>query len=321
MPSAVDYGLQLYFIVTKIVTSLLSGAVLDGSHESLRGRSSLESVGRPVGRCPRLHAAPSGPHNPPPSPTRGHRFERVNGRHSLRMYAPRRVGLPYGSYPRLILAYLTTEAVRTKNPEIHLGATPNDLARKLGLSTISGPRGTAQRLEDQLRRLLSMRLQWKTSLGLHPTTSGSSFVGARRPALSEPCPRALPRTVRMASRDRLGSELLRTDSALCRTDRPSSDSQSQIIALRHRPVHLAHLPDELSEETHAGSVGWPAGSIRSRLLQAARLQTQSFGPSGRCCQGIPNSPGRSDKHRSGSLPFSATYSSPKLAESRDSEKA
>ena len=40
MPSAVDYGPQLYFIVTKIVTSLLSGAVVDDSHESLRGRLS-----------------------------------------------------------------------------------------------------------------------------------------------------------------------------------------------------------------------------------------------------------------------------------------
>ena len=37
MPSAVEYGLQLYFIVTKIVTSLLSGVVVDGSHESFQG--------------------------------------------------------------------------------------------------------------------------------------------------------------------------------------------------------------------------------------------------------------------------------------------
>ena len=37
MPSTVDYGLQLYFIVTKIVTSLLSGAVLDGCREALKG--------------------------------------------------------------------------------------------------------------------------------------------------------------------------------------------------------------------------------------------------------------------------------------------
>ena len=37
MPSAVDYGVLLYFIVTKIVTSLLSGVVVDGSRESLKG--------------------------------------------------------------------------------------------------------------------------------------------------------------------------------------------------------------------------------------------------------------------------------------------
>ena len=92
------------------------------------------------------------------------------------MSAPRRVGLPYGAYPRLLLAYLTTQAVRTKSPEIQLGATPNDLARNLGLATISGPRGTARRLEHQLHRLLHMRLEWQTSLDLAPRSSGSGFV-------------------------------------------------------------------------------------------------------------------------------------------------
>jgi len=87
-----------------------------------------------------------------------HQFEWVNGRHSLQLTAPRGVGLLYGTYPRLLLAYLTTAAVRTKSPEIDLGATPNDLARKLGLSTFSGPRGTADRLLEQLGRLLRMRL-------------------------------------------------------------------------------------------------------------------------------------------------------------------
>jgi len=37
MSSAVDCGLLLYFIVTKIVTSLLSGVVVDGARESRRG--------------------------------------------------------------------------------------------------------------------------------------------------------------------------------------------------------------------------------------------------------------------------------------------
>jgi len=125
-----------------------------------------------LGFMPRILVLTTLPHHRPES----HRFERVNGRHSVRMRAPRRVGLPYGSYPRLLLVHLTTEAVRTKSPEILLGATPNDSARKLGLSPISGPRGTAPRLQEQLRRLLSMRLEWQTSMGLTPRSSGSAFV-------------------------------------------------------------------------------------------------------------------------------------------------
>jgi len=142
-----------------------------------------------LGFMPRLFVLTTLPHSRPDS----HLFERVNGRHSLRLTAPRGVGLPYGTYPRLLLAYLTTEAVRTKSPEIQLGATPNDLARKLGLSTISGPRGTAQRLEEQLCRLLSTRLDWRTSVGLAPRSSGSAFVAAGGPTWLEPLRRLLPR--------------------------------------------------------------------------------------------------------------------------------
>jgi len=142
-----------------------------------------------LGFMPRLFVLTTLPHSRPDS----HRFERVNGRHSVGMSAPRRVGLPYGSYPRLLLAYLTTEAVRTKSPQIGLGATPNDLARKLGLSTISGPRGTTRRLEDQLRRLRCIHLEWETSVGLHPTSSGSASVTSDCPSWLRPARQLLPR--------------------------------------------------------------------------------------------------------------------------------
>ena len=134
-----------------------------------------------LGFMPRLLVLTTLPHRRPES----HRFERVNGRHTLRLSAPRRIGLPYGSYARLLLAYLTTQAIRTKNREVQLGATPNDLARKLGLSVISGPRGTATRLNFQLRRLLSTQFIWQTSLGLAPRSSGSAQVAA------DSCPRPL----------------------------------------------------------------------------------------------------------------------------------
>ena len=140
-----------------------------------------------LGFMPRILVVTTLPHRRPES----HRFQRVNGRHRLQMRAPRRVGLPYGSYPRLLLAYLTTEAVRSKDRKVYLGESPNDLARKLGLSTISGPRGTAKWLEDQLHRLLSTRLDWKTSVDLAPRSSGSEFVTAVGAAWLEPLQRLL----------------------------------------------------------------------------------------------------------------------------------
>jgi len=66
-------------------------------------RLSLESedvlTAGALGFMPRLLVLTTLPHRRPES----NRFERVNGRHTLRMSAPRRVGLPYGSYSRLAL--------------------------------------------------------------------------------------------------------------------------------------------------------------------------------------------------------------------------
>lgn len=99
----------------------------------------------------------------PHSRPKNHEFERVNGRLTLHMYAPPSVGLPYGSYPRLVLAWLSTEAVRTKSPQIQLGATFSAFTYKLGLTPISGKRGTTGRLREQLHRLLSTTVRWSYS--------------------------------------------------------------------------------------------------------------------------------------------------------------
>lgn len=45
----------------------------------------------------------------------GNEFERRNGNYSLSIMAPSSIGLPYGTIPRLLLAWLTTEAVKTKS--------------------------------------------------------------------------------------------------------------------------------------------------------------------------------------------------------------
>ena len=42
-------------------------------------------------------------------------FERKNGAFTLSLLASPKIGLPYGSIPRLLLAWVTTEAVKTKS--------------------------------------------------------------------------------------------------------------------------------------------------------------------------------------------------------------
>jgi hypothetical protein len=96
-----------------------------------------------------------------------HELERTNGRVRLKLKAPHSIGLPYGSYPRLILAWLNTEALRTKRPELHLGPTLSSFMHKLDLTPITGKRGTARRLCDQLHRLLSTSIRCANSNEIH----------------------------------------------------------------------------------------------------------------------------------------------------------
>ncbi len=85
----------------------------------------------------------------------GSHFQRKNGDFTLTMLAPPEPGLPYGSIPRLLLAWLTTVAVRTQCREIELGNSMAAFMRELGLGRRGGPRGDITRLKDQTRRLFA----------------------------------------------------------------------------------------------------------------------------------------------------------------------
>jgi hypothetical protein len=69
------------------------------------------------------------------------------------------VGLPYGRYPRLVLAYLNTEAVRRKSREIELGPHFSHFCATLGIPPTTGPRGSLPMLRDQMQRLFASTLQ------------------------------------------------------------------------------------------------------------------------------------------------------------------
>jgi len=85
----------------------------------------------------------------------GNEFTRVNGNYSLSIMAPSRIGLPYGTIPRLLLAWVTTEAVKTKERELELGDSLSGFMRELDLVPTGGRWGSITRLKDQTRRLFA----------------------------------------------------------------------------------------------------------------------------------------------------------------------
>ena len=87
--------------------------------------------------------------------TSGSEFSRSNGLFTLSIVSPTNVGLPYGSYPRLLLSWLTTEAVRTNTHVLELGPTLSGFMSELGLIPAGGRWGTIHRLRDQMKRLFS----------------------------------------------------------------------------------------------------------------------------------------------------------------------
>lgn len=85
----------------------------------------------------------------------GNEFERRNGAFTLSLLAPAKIGLPYGTVPRLLLAWLTSEALKTQSRELQLGESMSAFMAELGLSSTGGARGDITRLKDQTRRLFS----------------------------------------------------------------------------------------------------------------------------------------------------------------------
>lgn len=82
-------------------------------------------------------------------------FTRQNGDFKLRIVAGYDGGIPFGIYPRLLMSWVTTEAVRKQSPVIELGDSLSVFLRDvLDLrSTGGGKRGTATRVSEQMKRL------------------------------------------------------------------------------------------------------------------------------------------------------------------------
>ena len=86
----------------------------------------------------------------PHSRTPGNEFSRRNGAFRVTMLAPSATGLPYGSIPRLLMAWITREAVITQSPTLVLGDSLSKFMRQLDLVPTGGRWGSVTRLRAQM---------------------------------------------------------------------------------------------------------------------------------------------------------------------------
>ena len=80
-------------------------------------------------------------------------FSRKNGNQLLSLQGHHIFGLPYGVYARLVLLYVTTERVRTKEREFPLGASWRAFLEKMQISWSGNPRVGHNAVQEQLKRL------------------------------------------------------------------------------------------------------------------------------------------------------------------------
>ena len=112
---------------------------------------------------------------PRTNPGRRVRYVRKNGPCTLIMSAVGENGrLPYGNLPRLLLAWVSTEAVRTRRRELVLGRSLSEFMRKLGMESEGGGTwGARTRLRNQMERLFRSAISL-----IYRDERGSASIGS-----------------------------------------------------------------------------------------------------------------------------------------------
>ncbi len=98
---------------------------------------------------------------PRSNPGKQLQYVRENGPYQLYMIAGGGNKLPFGTLPRLLMAWVSTEAVKTQSPVLVLGNSLTEFMKKLGINSDSAGRsGERTRLRNQMDRLFNSTVQF-----------------------------------------------------------------------------------------------------------------------------------------------------------------
>ncbi|HTF71410.1 MAG TPA: replication protein RepA [Edaphobacter sp.] len=131
----------------------------DDTHYTQQGQLvrlfDIRNQSQDIGFIARLLTLATMPHS---NPGDAENYTRINGDYKFVMRRGEDTKLPYGSYPRLVLAWVCSEAVQTKARELALGDSLSSFMRQLGLIPTGGRWGTIPNLREQLKRLFNARI-------------------------------------------------------------------------------------------------------------------------------------------------------------------
>ena len=173
--------------IGEIVKDALSGlpapvkAIRDATPQSLHHFTLSDQVNQLVGASEadpdlgfmaRLMALCSLPRT---NPGNRHQYKRVNGPYKLILSRTGEYKLPYGNLPRLLIAWICTEAVRTQSRELVLGRSLSGFMRTLDVlsSDSGGSNGVRTRLRNQMNRLFNANVRL-----IYQDEHGEGFVSS-----------------------------------------------------------------------------------------------------------------------------------------------
>jgi hypothetical protein len=155
-------------------------------------------------------------------------FSRINGAYKLTIMSPN--GLPYGSIPRLLLSWVTTEALYTRSPVLELGPTLSAFLADLGLARQGGKRGDITRLKKQIIRLFSSSIS--CNYQDNETAQGAAFTIAKEYSLWW-TPKAPDQPALWKSTVTLGTDFFKEI-----INRPVPVDMAALKALKRSPMEL-----------------------------------------------------------------------------------
>ena len=185
----------------------------------------------------------------------GNQYTRTDGDVTLSITDLGGAGLPYGAYPRLILVWMTTEALRTGERKLELGRSLSSFMGQLGLQCTGGHWGTIPGLGDKWNVFSVLRsphdgsrtktgketLEGQISCWLRSSISG----GLRRSCQSGP----------WAVECHSFATILRTAYRGSSPTRFEGHQSSKEVAVITRPICLVDSARQLFEKAAANFMG------------------------------------------------------------------